>query len=61
VVAEERWRVLRLHVEDQVPLTALARDAGDHTVQQIGEAFGVSRPTIYRHLGPRDEARSRPA
>ncbi|MEC5201129.1 MULTISPECIES: Mu transposase C-terminal domain-containing protein [Micrococcaceae] len=24
----ERWRVLRLHVEDQVPLTALARDTG---------------------------------
>lgn len=26
--AEERWRVLRLHVEDQVPLAALARDTG---------------------------------
>ncbi len=26
--AEQRWRVLRLHVEDQVPLTALARDTG---------------------------------
>ena len=25
---DERWRVLRLHVEDQVPLAALARDAG---------------------------------
>lgn len=24
----ERWRILRLHVEDQVPLTALARDTG---------------------------------
>ncbi|WP_104082885.1 Mu transposase C-terminal domain-containing protein [Cryobacterium sp. Y11] len=25
---DERWRVLRLHVEDQVPLAALARDTG---------------------------------
>lgn len=24
----ERWRLLRLHVEDQVPLAAIARDAG---------------------------------
>lgn len=26
--AEERWRVLRLHVEDKIPLAALARDTG---------------------------------
>ncbi len=26
-------------------------DAGQHTVQQIADTFGVSRPTIYRHLG----------
>lgn len=26
--ADERWRVLRLHVEDQVPLAVLARDTG---------------------------------
>ena len=25
-------------------------DAGGHTVQQIADTFGVSRPTIYRHL-----------
>lgn len=25
---DERWRILRLHVEDQVPLAVLARDAG---------------------------------
>lgn len=25
-------------------------DAGEHTVAQIAETFGVSRPTIYRHL-----------
>jgi hypothetical protein len=26
-------------------------DSGDLTVQQIAEEFGVTRPTIYRHLG----------
>ncbi len=26
-------------------------DGGQHTVQEIAETFGVSRPTIYRHLG----------
>ena len=26
--AVERWRVLRLHVEDQIPLAVLARDCG---------------------------------
>lgn len=25
---DERWRILRLHVEDQIPLAALARDTG---------------------------------
>ena len=25
-------------------------DAGQHTVQEIANTFGVSRPTIYRHL-----------
>jgi len=25
-------------------------DAGEHTVAQIADTFGVSRPTIYRHL-----------
>jgi DNA invertase Pin-like site-specific DNA recombinase len=27
-------------------------DAGELTVQEIAEAFGVTRPTIYRHLEP---------
>src|SRR3954468_13166843 len=27
-------------------------DAGQHTVQEIADTFGVSRPTIYRHLAP---------
>jgi len=26
--SEERWRILRLYVEDQIPLAALARDSG---------------------------------
>jgi len=26
-------------------------DAGLHTVKQIADTFGGSRPTIYRHLG----------
>ncbi|WP_206061424.1 helix-turn-helix domain-containing protein [Nonomuraea basaltis] len=25
-------------------------DYGDYTVQQIADEFGVTRPTIYRHL-----------
>ncbi len=31
-------------------------DAGQHTVQQIADTFGVSRPTIYRHLTDRGAA-----
>jgi len=27
-------------------------DAGEHTVQEIAHIFGVSHPTIYRHLDP---------
>jgi len=27
-------------------------DAGEHTVQEIADTFGLSRPTIYRHLDP---------
>jgi DNA invertase Pin-like site-specific DNA recombinase len=29
-------------------------DAGGHTVQEIANTFGVSRPTIYRHLVAND-------
>lgn len=29
-------------------------DAAEHTVQQIADTFGLSRPTIYRHLGELD-------
>jgi len=39
-------------------------DAGKHTVQEIAETFGVSRPTIYRHLdgGPeRETVRVKPS
>lgn len=34
----------------QVRLAQEMYDAGDYTVQQIADEFGVSRPTIYRHL-----------
>ena len=38
-------------------------DARQHTVQEIADTFGVSRPTIYRHLDgtppvPHSSARS---
>jgi DNA invertase Pin-like site-specific DNA recombinase len=36
-------------------------DAGQHTVQQIADTFGVSRPTIYRYLGERTTAPTRPS
>jgi len=35
-------------------------DGGEHTMQQIADTFGVSRPTIYRHLAGR-VASARPA
>ena len=33
-------------------------DAGQHTLQEIADTFGVSRPTIYRHLTATDSVRS---
>ncbi len=41
---------------DQVKVARDLYDARTHTVEQIGDMFGVSRPTIYRHLGRRDVA-----
>ncbi|WP_458042930.1 DDE-type integrase/transposase/recombinase [Microbacterium sp. HM-570] len=43
---EERWRILRLHVEDQIPLAVLARDSGisARTLQRWHQ--------IYRDGGP---------
>ncbi|WP_030273713.1 recombinase family protein [Streptomyces sp. NRRL B-24484] len=35
----------------QVQLARAMYDSGDYTVQQIADEFGVTRPTIYRHLG----------
>ncbi|MCP3818693.1 recombinase family protein [Streptomyces sp. A3M-1-3] len=35
----------------QVRLARQMYDSGDYTVQQIADEFGVTRPTIYRHLG----------
>ena len=39
--ADERWRVLRLHVEDQVPLAVLARDTGigERTMQRWHQRY----------------------
>ncbi|MBS3182399.1 recombinase family protein [Leucobacter manosquensis] len=34
-------------------------DAGDHTVQEVADTFGVSRATIYRHL-ERTETKGNP-
>ncbi|MET9469887.1 helix-turn-helix domain-containing protein [Streptomyces sp. NPDC006544] len=34
----------------QVMLARQMYDSGDFTVQQIVDGFGVTRPTIYRHL-----------
>jgi len=35
-------------------------DDGKHTVQQIADTFGVSRPTVYRHLTDRGAATAGP-
>ena len=39
--AAERWRVLRLHVEDQIPLAVLARETGisARTLQRWNELY----------------------
>lgn len=39
--ADGRWRVLRLHVEDQVPLAALARSTGvgERTLQRWHQRY----------------------
>ncbi|AQY02372.1 Mu transposase C-terminal domain-containing protein [Microbacterium foliorum] len=51
--SEERWRILRLHVEDQIPLAVLARDTGvalrtlqrwHQLYQERGSAAFDSRP-----------------
>jgi DNA invertase Pin-like site-specific DNA recombinase len=36
--------------DDQVKLARQLYDARDHTVDQIAAMFGVTKPTIYRHL-----------
>jgi len=39
---DERWRILRLHVEDQAPLAAIARDTGIglRTLQRWHQLYG---------------------
>jgi AcrR family transcriptional regulator len=36
-------------------------DGGQHTVQEIADTFGVSRPTLYRHLTDRGTSAAEPA
>ncbi len=36
-------------------------DGGKHTVQEIADTFGVSRPTVYRYLTDRGAAAAEPA
>jgi len=36
-------------------------DGGEHTVQEIADTFGVSRPTVYRHLTDRRAGAAGPA
>jgi len=35
-------------------------ESGEHTVQQIADEFGVTRPTIYRHVGKLAPAAGQP-
>ncbi|WP_244285958.1 helix-turn-helix domain-containing protein [Cryobacterium zongtaii] len=51
--AAERWRVLRLHVEDQIPLAALARETGisARTLQRWHQLYRAGGSTS---LDPRD-------
>jgi DNA invertase Pin-like site-specific DNA recombinase len=45
----------------QVRLAREMYDSGDYTVQQIADEFGVTRPTIYRHLqGAANPAAAKP-
>ena len=37
---------------DKVKLARELYDGGEHTVEAIGKMLGVSRKTVYRHLGP---------
>ncbi len=41
----------------QAELAQQMYDAGDMTVQQIADVFGVPRTTVYGHLGPPPDAR----
>ncbi len=36
-------------------------DGRKHTVQELANTFGVSRPTVYRHLSDRSAAAAGPA
>ena len=57
---EDRWKILRLHVEDQIPLAALARDTGisPRTLQRWNRLYKASgADALDRHS--RSDARTR--
>jgi len=47
----------KLNVRQEAHLVALHR-AGDHTVAELGDLFGVARSTVYRAI-QRDDLRQR--
>ncbi|WP_255410374.1 helix-turn-helix domain-containing protein [Cryobacterium sp. N19] len=57
---DERWRVLRLHVEDQVPLAALARGTGisARTLQRWHQLYRVGG-NVMRAPRPRADTGTR--
>ncbi|GLU61389.1 hypothetical protein Pure05_39000 [Paenarthrobacter ureafaciens] len=60
LTGEERWRVLRLHVEDQIPLAALARETGisTRTLQRWLRLYRAGGASAL-DLGPRADAGTR--
>jgi putative transposase len=60
LTGEERWRVLRLHVEDQIPLAALARETGisTRTLQRWLRLYRAGGASAL-DLGPRVDAGTR--
>jgi putative transposase len=60
LTGDERWRVLRLHVEDQIPLAALARETGisTRTLQRWLRLYRAGGASAL-DLGPRADAGTR--
>jgi len=53
----EKERVARLQqmTPEKIAVARQMYDSKDHTVEAIAKTVGVSRKTIYRHLGPADD------